>query len=189
VAITPPNDNWRFKGLGKDERIWTFIMIVMILMMGIMTIGYVFVGHQNPPEEYYQFEVKDYYPMAQSGNDASGGQIVTLDNGEQALSKLDGGDIYMVASQWQWTVPTSTDAPHGIQIREGETYRLHLGSVDVLHGFELLGSNFIITIQVVPGYAYVIDFIPNETGLFRIICNEYCGTQHHTMAGFMEVLA
>lgn len=191
MAITPPSNNWRFKKLGKDERIWTYIMIVMILMMGFMTIGFVFFGNQNPPEQYYQFDydTTEYYGLANDGNEASGATVANMANDQEAVSLLSGGEIFMLGRQWEWLAPIDDRLDiHGIQIKQGETYQLHVGSVDVLHGFQLIGSNFIIAIQIVPGYVYVIDFIPNETGLFRIICNEFCGAAHHQMAGFMEVV-
>lgn len=196
MAILPPFKNWQNISIGRDERLWVYIMIVMLAMMGIMTVGWVFLGDQNPPELYSQYENEDFLQAAIDSNDAAGLTLTTMANGESAYSLLDGvdsngngGDIFLVAQTFSWTVRTSTDQTSGFQIRQGETYRLHLGSIDVLHGFQLIGSNFIVSLQVVPGYDYIVDFIPNEIGLFRIICNEYCGGGHHTMMGFMEVVA
>lgn len=195
MALLPPPANWKNINIGRDEKLWVYIMIVMLLMMGLMTIGYVFVGDQNPPEEYSQVPTGDFMALATAGNDASGATHVNI-SGKPALSLLDGvdkngngGDIYLVAQQWNWVVPQTNFTGNGFQIRQGETYRMHIGSTDVLHGFQLIGSNFIIALQIVPGYDYVLDFIPNETGVFRIICNEFCGVNHHGMTGFLEVVA
>jgi len=194
MALTPPPKNWQAIPLGRDEKLWSLLIIVMITMMGLMTVGFVFVGNQNPPEEYRQIPTEDYRQYAIDGNDASGAVKTTI-RGENALSLLsgvdaqgNGGDIYMQARQWNWLAPMTNFTANGIQIARGETYRLHLGSTDVLHGFELIGADFLVTIQVVPGYDYIVDFIPQETGIFRIICNEYCGAGHHTMFSFMEVV-
>ena len=194
MALLPPPKNWKDIALGRDEKLWTYLMIVMILMMGTLTVGFVQFGDQNPPEEYSQVPTEDFMAYAKAGNETSGA-IQTTIQGVPGISLLEGvdangngGDIFLVARQWNWTAPMNDSFAQGIQIKMGETYRLHLGSIDVLHGFQLIGSDFLISIQVVPGYDYVVDFIPNETGTFRIICNEYCGVNHHQMLGFLEVV-
>ena len=60
-------------------------------------------------------------------------------------------------------------------------YRLHISSTDLQHGFSLqpLNMNF----QVLPGYDHVLMITPTSTGVFPIVCNEFCGIGHHTMTG------
>ena len=191
MSLQPPANDWQIKPLGKDEKVWMYIIILMILMMGTMTLGWVFVGNQNVPEEYHHYDsAADLRAAFISGNTDPQITLVTLSNGEPAFARLAAGDIYLVASQWQWEARNSND-DHAlsIQFKEGVRYQLHLGSTDVLHGFELIGGDFIITLQVVPLYDYVLDFTPTQTGLFRIICNEYCGYGHQGMTSFFEVIA
>jgi cytochrome c oxidase subunit 2 len=64
-------------------------------------------------------------------------------------------------------------------------YTLHLSSVDINHGFSLHPVN--LNFQVVPGYDYGLKIVPNKSGDFRIICNEFCGILHHTMVGKVVV--
>lgn len=194
MALLPPPKNWKDIALGRDEKLWTYLMIVMLLMMAIMTVGFVHVGDQNPPEAYAEVPAEDFYQYALDGNEESGLTQTTI-NGKNSTELLtgadengDGGDIFMVARTWNWTIPMDGYQGEGIRITEGQTYKLHLGSIDVLHNFQLIGSDFLISIQVVPGYDYIVDFIPNETGTFRIICTEYCGANHHEMIGFLEVV-
>jgi hypothetical protein len=40
-----------------------------------------------------------------------------------------------------------------------------------------------VNIQVVPGYDYGLRVTPSESGDFRIVCNEFCGINHHVMVG------
>lgn len=188
MAIIPPPKNWSKIGIGKDEKIWSYMIIVMILMMSIFTVTWVFFGDQNVPEEYNQFEDNDFLQTAINGNQPSNGvTISTLSNGQSALTRSTSGDIYLVAQTYAWVATDGDNYTQGIKLKVGQTYRLHVGSIDFLHGFEIMGGSFIIAIQIVPYYDYVIDFIPTTTGLFRIICNEYCGTGHHTMDSFLEV--
>ena len=189
MAIIPPPKNWAKLSLGKDEKIWSYMIIVMIMTMAIFTVTWVFLGDQNVPEEYNQFENRDFLDTAIAGNQPENGVTLgTLTNGELALERKTGGDIYMIAQTFDWFATNGENYTRGIKLKVNEPYRLHVGSLDLLHGFEIMGGDFIIAIQIVPYYDYVIDFIPTTTGLFRIICNEYCGTGHHTMTSFLEVV-
>ncbi len=38
-------------------------------------------------------------------------------------------------------------------------------------------------LQILPGYDFVVNITPTETGEFSLICNEYCGIGHHKMVG------
>ena len=68
-----------------------------------------------------------------------------------------------------------------LKMKKGQTYRLHISSMDLQHGFSLqpLNMNF----QVVPKYDHVLTITPTSAGEFPIICNEFCGIGHHTMTG------
>ena len=66
-----------------------------------------------------------------------------------------------------------------------KTYRLHITSMDYNHGFSLQPAN--INIQIVPGYEHVVTVTPNQSGTYSVVCNEYCGINHHTMVGRIYV--
>jgi len=67
------------------------------------------------------------------------------------------------------------------QFEKGQSYRLHLSSMDWLHGFSLQPVN--INLEVHPGYDMVVTITPTDSGEFGVICNEFCGIGHHTMIG------
>ena len=73
-----------------------------------------------------------------------------------------------------------------LELEKGQTYRLHMSSIDLQHGFSLQPVN--INIQVHPGYDMVTTVTPNQAGEFGIVCNEYCGLGHHTMTGRIYVV-
>jgi cytochrome c oxidase subunit 2 len=84
-----------------------------------------------------------------------------------------GGEAYLQAQMWQW-FPI-------LKLKKGQTYRIHLSSLDLQHGFSVqpLNMNF----QVVPGYDHVLTLTPTSAGEFSILCNEFCGIGHHLMTG------
>jgi cytochrome c oxidase subunit 2 len=73
-----------------------------------------------------------------------------------------------------------------LELQKGESYRLHLSSIDLQHGFSLQPLN--VNLQVHPGYEMVVTVTPTATGEFGIVCNEYCGLGHHTMTGKIYVV-
>jgi cytochrome c oxidase subunit 2 len=89
----------------------------------------------------------------------------------------EGSDVYLIARLWQWW-PI-------LELEKGKTYRLHLTAMDYQHGFSLQPEN--INIQVLPGYEHVIKVTPNRAGIYSIICNEFCGINHHTMVSRLYV--
>ena len=52
-----------------------------------------------------------------------------------------------------------------LELEKGQTYRLHLSSLDWQHGFSLQPTN--INLQVHPGIEHVITLTPTETGVIR----------------------
>ncbi len=69
--------------------------------------------------------------------------------------------------------------PAVIRVPVGRPVRFRMTSPDVIHGFQVVGTN--ANVMVIPGY--VSDFtttFPNA-GEYLILCNEYCGLSHHQM--------
>ncbi len=69
-------------------------------------------------------------------------------------------DVYLIARLWAWWPM--------LELEKGKTYRLHLMSMDYLHGFSLQPEN--INIQVHPGYEHVVTITPNGAGHLRASC-------------------
>jgi cytochrome c oxidase subunit II len=89
-----------------------------------------------------------------------------------------GEDVYLLARLWEWW-PI-------LELQKGQSYRIHLSSLDWQHGFSLQPVN--INISVHPGYEQIITLTPTEVGEFEIACNEYCGIGHHVMTGRIRVI-
>jgi len=83
----------------------------------------------------------------------------------------------LAAQMWRW-YPV-------LRLKQGARYTLHLSSLDLNHGFSLFPVN--LNFQVVPGYDYGLTIVPNAAGDFRIVCNEFCGINHHMMVGKVVV--
>ena len=85
--------------------------------------------------------------------------------------------VSAMSAAWRWS-PV-------LLLEEGATYTLHLTALDFNHGFSLYPAN--VNFQIVPGYDYGLRIQPNNPGEYKVICNEFCGIQHHLMIGKIVV--
>lgn len=169
--LSPPRVWW--KPLGRLERNWLIIAFVWCLFLTAMMPLWYFMGRQNVPATSYRVTPAQFEKL--TADFAKQYQVGT----QQGLPVVAAppGDVFLYGRQWQW-YPI-------LQLKKGETYRLHLSSLDVQHGFSLQPGN--LNFQVVPGYDYVITVTPTQSGDFSIVCNEYCFLGHHIMVGKLIV--
>lgn len=76
-------------------------------------------------------------------------------------------------------------APAVIRVPEDSPVKFRITSPDVLHGFQVVGTN--ANVVVVPGYVSEVVTTFPEPGEYLLVCNEYCGTAHHLMQGTVIV--
>lgn len=77
--------------------------------------------------------------------------------------------------------------PNEIRVPLGKPVTFRFTSADVIHGFQIVGSNG--NTMVVPGYVSQFTTVFNLAGEYLIVCNEYCGLGHHAMSGKLIVEA
>lgn len=71
--------------------------------------------------------------------------------------------------------------PDPIEVPVGKPVTFRLTSADVIHGFQIVGTN--ANAMVVPGYVSQFTVTFDRAGEYLIACNEYCGVGHHMMTG------
>ncbi|MCP5374362.1 MAG: cytochrome c oxidase subunit II [Hyphomicrobiales bacterium] len=173
MAIFPPPQRvWWRERVEKTEVLWVTLALTWALVMFFMMPYWHFAGDQNLSNEAYRVNPEAYAAKAEAfaaehkvREDATSGMPV--------VHPPAGSDVYMIARLWEWW-PI-------LELEKGQTYRLHLSSMDWQHGFSLLPEN--INIQVHPNYDMVVTVTPTYAGEFSIVCNEFCGIGHHTMVG------
>ena len=75
--------------------------------------------------------------------------------------------------------------PNEIRVPAGRPVTFRITSPDVLHGFQVVGTN--VNAMVAPGYVTQITTTFDRPGEYLVVCNEYCGLGHHVMAGRLIV--
>ena len=76
-------------------------------------------------------------------------------------------------------------SPAEVHVPAGTPVTFRLTSADVTHGFQIVGTNG--NTMVVPGYVSQFTTTFEQPGEYLIVCNEYCGTGHHTMSAKLVV--
>lgn len=150
----------------RGEKIWLFISFGMIIGFMLITGYQTFALEMGPPsygERIDPQKVDETAPFDQPG------------------IKQVGENEYEVVM----TLQTFSFTPNNIEIPVGSTVNFTLTSKDVVHGFQVAGTN--INAMIVPGYISKITQKFDEPGEYLVLCNEYCGAGHQAMATTITV--
>ncbi len=176
-AIQPPAEtNWWKQPLDKVEGTWIALALVWSLFMFFMMPFWHVYGKQNLSNEAYRTTPQAYLAKTQAMVDEYTVRTETASK-LPVVHPPPGSDVYLLGRLWQWW-PL-------LELEKGQTYRLHISSMDWQHGFSLQPIN--INTQILPGYEMVLTITPDTSGDQTVICNEYCGLGHHNMVGKIYV--
>lgn len=143
------------------ERIWMWSGAVLIAVFLAIVVGMAALHAVHPPSHIETIDPKGLWDDPRF---AEPGVTVTPD-GAQAV----------IVAQMYAFLPPEIVVPAGVPV----TFRI--SSVDVIHGFQIVGTNANAT--VIPGYVSQFTVTFAEAGEFLIVCNEFCGIGHHGMFG------
>jgi cytochrome c oxidase subunit 2 len=176
MAISPPSERlWWNEPIAKMEIVWIIVAFTWGLVMFGMIIYWHAEGEQNLSNEAYRTTPEVYAEKATAMVEK---YTVREESGFPVVHPPPGSDVYLIARLWQWW-PI-------IEFEKDQSYRLHISSMDWLHGFSLQPVN--INLEIHPGYEMVLTVTPNQSGEFGVVCNEFCGIGHHTMIGKIYVV-
>ena len=168
-GIVNPRGSWWLPA-HKGEKVWVTIAFAWCMVLFAMMPFWHFKGGQNPSGIRYRVEPSAYMARVQEFTNQ---YKVGEENGMPLVAPPPGADVYLIGMMWQWYP--------ALKLQKGVQYTLHLSSLDVSHGFNLFPLN--INFMVLPGYDYGLRVVPNQSGDYRVVCNEFCGIGHHTMVG------
>jgi len=183
MAVETPKNWWQ--PLGKEEKLWSVVIVIWgIIMFIMMPLGHA-IGEQNVSQETYAVSIEkfkqkyDEFVNKYKVGDYKGIPIVDVTKAEVTNKKQDAVDVFLLADvDWRFK-PV-------LKMKKGKKYRVHMSSANYQHGFSLLPQN--LNYQILPGYDYVITMKPNKAGTSYIVCNEFCmAGGHENMVGKIEV--
>ncbi len=83
-------------------------------------------------------------------------------------------EVRMVAEAWSFT-------PSEIRVPAGSRVTFVATSEDVVHGLFIPRAN--VNVMLLPGQVARVTAQFDRPGEYLLVCHEYCGIEHHTMAG------
>ncbi len=178
MAIHSPKELiWWNEPVERTEVVWIVIAFLWgLVMFGTMVVWHLY-GKQNLSNEAYRTTPETFLARTEAFTE----KHKVREDGNSGIPVVrppPGGDAYLLARLWQWW-PI-------LELEKGQSYRLHISSLDWQHGFSLQPTN--INLQIHPGYEMVLTVVPDIAGEFSIVCNEFCGIGHHTMVGRIHVV-
>ncbi|MEF8853735.1 MAG: hypothetical protein V5A44_13320, partial [Haloarculaceae archaeon] len=174
--IDSPEGDWWSEKVNRRETIWLGLSGVWAMTLFGWMAGWTQFGEQNqvgetldvPPERYRQ-KVTAFEDAA---TDTERGLVPPAD------------DVYVGAMRYAFDgLPAVLEA--------GTEYTFHLGTYDVQHGFSVRQEDTLskqLSLQMLPGYEWLMPMQFDETGTYHVVCNEFCGTGHRTMHATFEVV-
>ena len=154
----------------RFEKIWiVFSFLLIVFFIGSVAYGAVGAG------------VKMISDDAGTVDPNNLGETEFSDPGVRQVGE-DEYEVYVVAQQFIFR-PGTTEP---IRLPAGSRVTFYITSPDVIHGFGLAGTN--LNTMVIPGQVSRVTVEFDEPGDYGIVCNEYCGTGHHSMEGKIVVV-
>jgi len=150
------------------ERYWMWAASGMLVLFTGAIVFTAVAGSIHPPSHT---EVINPETLTVSGEFATPG-VTTHPDGQVTVSLR--AEFYVFR-------PEQVRVPAGVPV----TFRVT--SPDVLHGFQIVGTN--VNLTVAPGYVSQATVTFETPGEYLVVCNEYCGLGHHLMQGKVIVEA
>ncbi len=100
----------------------------------------------------------------------------------------DAMEIFVTGKQWMWKIqyPDGGREIDALHVPVNTPVKLTMGSEDVIHSFSI--PAFRVRHDVVPGHYDSLWFTATKTGRYHLFCTEYCGNQHASMNGWVDVM-
>jgi cytochrome c oxidase subunit II len=152
----------------RYERIWMWGVGVMLVLFFASTAVAALRGSVHPPSHV---ETIDPAALMRDPRFRAPG-----------VFRGDGGALHVtvVGLTFAWL-------PQSFVVPANRPITFHVSAMDVVHGFQIVRTNG--QAMAIPGYVSRFTTTFADTGEYLIVCNEYCGVGHHTMASRMRVVA
>ncbi len=97
--------------------------------------------------------------------------------------------IYVVGKQWMWKTEHAGGQReiNALHVPINRPVQLLMTSQDVIHDFSV--PAFRIKHDVLPGRYETIWFTADRLGTYHLFCTQFCGTDHASMVGEVDVLS
>ncbi|ARD48656.1 cytochrome c oxidase subunit II [Sporosarcina sp. P33] len=145
----------------RYEKIWLFLAASMLVIAVVYSGVQTFALGQGPPSGVGMIDPEKVEETAPFDN--------------PGISKI-GENEYEVVM----ILRAFSFEPNAIEIPAGATVHFKMTSTDVMHGFQVIGTN--LNAMIMPGHIQEAKQKFTKPGEYLVICNEYCGIGHQLMS-------
>ncbi|MDZ7701319.1 MAG: cytochrome C oxidase subunit II [Halobacteriales archaeon] len=175
--LDEPEGNWWNEKVNRRETLWMGLSGVWAAILFGWMAGWARFGGQNQMGDTFRVSPDAYAEKVDAYLEAA-------EETDRGLVPA-GEDVFIGAFRYGWDgLP--------VVLESGKDYQFHLGSYDVQHGFSVRKEDTLskqLSLQILPGYEWVVEMSFDEPGTYHVVCNEFCGEGHRTMHGSFEVVA
>lgn len=166
-----PEGNWWIVRASVLEKAWIRISIVWCLILFASMIVWASYGKQNQHGPTYRVSTTEFIQKVQDFKKA----------GTQTDEGIIPADehVYVAAARFSFD-------GFPVVLKAGKQYQIHMSSYDVQHGLSIRPEHALskqMSLQLLPGYEWVLPMKFDEPGVYHVVCNEFCGVGHRTMHG------
>lgn len=154
----------------RYEKLWTLAALLLIVGL-VATVTYGAIG-------------PGVTMVDDSGGTVDADSLGETEFGDPGVERVGENEyeVHVVARQFLFQPGTSEP----IRVPANSEVTFYVTSADVTHGFEVAGTN--VNVMVIPGQVAEVTVQFDEPAEYGIVCHEYCGAAHHTMAGQLVVV-
>jgi cytochrome c oxidase subunit II len=153
----------------RYESRWTIFMLAIIVLLLAMIVFTGLHWASMPPSRVEVIDATTLHLRGEFIEDNLGTMIES--NGDVTVRVL--------AEQYAFR-------PHCVVVPEGEPVTFRATSSDVVHGFQIIGTN--VNTMLVPGYISTFVTTLKGVGERSMPCHEFCGVGHAAMWAQVQVL-
>lgn len=148
------------------EKIWLTIGIAMLFVfLGVIGVSAFALGTQPPSEHHHMIDptkAAETAPFDQPG-----------------IHQVGRNEYEAVIISFAFGYTAGPKEQPVMKVPAGSKVHFTVTSTDVVHGFEIPGTN--VNMMLVPGEVSQVTHTFKEKGEYLILCNEYCGIAHEYM--------
>ncbi|MBD1221752.1 cytochrome c oxidase subunit II [Virgibacillus halodenitrificans] len=150
----------------RAEEIWLVISVGVLILSMVVTGYQAFAMDMAPPSHKETIDPQKVDETAPFDNPG----VFQTEEGKY--------EVVMTLQIFSFT-------PNKIEVPAGSEVTFTMTSKDVVHGFQIAGTN--VNAMVMPGHIQKITQTFEEPGEYLILCNEYCGAGHQMMSTTITV--
>lgn len=158
-------------------------LLLVTILFGIVLVGPIAVKIKSSQTDVKVEKVKiteaEVAEFAAKVQQMVAAYTVRIENDVPIVHPPAGSEVYLLARNYDW-------GNFILELEKGKTYKLRLTTSDMKHA--LVVHELRLQYRIKIGEIKTIEFAPQKSGRFEMLCGEFCGPGHGQMIGTLIVV-